>query len=141
MRARGGDGGSFVMQLNFIFIFDAAPSTCFTVAAVSRLTRLLKSIAIDSPPFHLNQTSQHFIIFFAQRPPKLLQSCSPCSAARSTLHRACLLHGVSRRGAPLITEVQRSLTPPVDQFTVVSEKSAGIFMRRNQPLSRFLMSR
>lgn len=73
MRARGGDGGSFVMQLNSIFIFDATPPTCFTVAAVSRLTRLLKSIAIDSPPFHLNQTSQLFIIFFAQRPPKLLQ--------------------------------------------------------------------
>lgn len=138
MRARGGDGGSFVMQLNSIFIFDATPPTCFTVAAVSRLTRLLKSIAIDSPPFHLNQTSQLFIIFLL----KGLQSCcSPCSVARSTLHRACLLRGVSRRGAPLITEEQRSLTPPVDQFTVVREKSAGIFMRSNQPLSRFLMSR
>lgn len=105
MRARGGDGGSFVMQLNFIFISDAAPSTRFTVAAVSRLTRLLKSIAIDSPPFRLNRTSQLFILFFffAQRPPKLVQSCSPCSpcsaAPQHSPPRLFAAWSVSRRSA------------------------------------------
>lgn len=79
MRARGGDGGSFVMQLNFTFIFDAAPSTRCTVAAVSRLTRLLKSIAIDSPPFRLNRTSQLFILFFFFCSKGLQSCCSPCS--------------------------------------------------------------
>lgn len=94
MRARGGDGGSFVMQLNFIFISDAAPSTRFTVAAASRLTRLLKSIAIDSSPFRLNQTSQLFIFFFfcskASKVAAVLQPLQRGPAALSTALVCCV---------------------------------------------------